>query len=143
MRIFISIFFLLIPFSLFAESIKNVKLDRVVDGDTIVVSIEGVPEVFGQNMYVRLAGVDTPEMKGRCENEKVQAVAARDKLLEVLKDAKEVNLLNVKRGKYFRIVADVYTDKHNLSQVLLESGLAREYERGPKHNWCRYRKIKK
>lgn len=143
MKFFISIFFLLIPFSLFAESIRNVKLDRVVDGDTIVVSIEGVPEVFGQNIYVRLAGVDTPEMKGRCENERVQAVAARDKLLEVLKDAKKINLLNVKRGKYFRIVADVYTDKHNLSQVLLESGLAREYERGPKHNWCRYRQIKK
>ena len=41
------------------------------DGDTCTVSLpQGIPALFGDHITVRLAGIDTPEMKGICEEEK-------------------------------------------------------------------------
>jgi micrococcal nuclease len=50
---------------------------RVIDGDTIVVRAR---IWLGQNIdtQVCLDGVDTPELKGKCERERRLAVRARD-----------------------------------------------------------------
>ena len=46
-------------------------------------------------------------------------------------------LRNTKRGKYFRIVADVYVDNKNLTDILISSGLGVAYDGGTKaKDWC-------
>jgi len=44
-------------------------------------------------------------------------------------------LRNIDRGKYFRIVADVYIDGKSLAQMLLTKGLAKVYDGGKKSEW--------
>ena len=55
---------------------------------------------------------------------------ARDALVERLRQAKVIDLREVERGKYFRLVAEVIADGENLSDVLLERGLAWPYDGG-------------
>ena len=51
-------------------------------------------------------------------------------LAERLRPATAIELREVKRGKYFRLVAEVIADGVNLSDLLLASGLARPYDGG-------------
>ena len=56
---------------------------------------------------------------------------------DFLKDAERIDLKNMGRGKYFRIVADVYADGENLAEVLIDTGMAVRYDGGKKINkWC-------
>ena len=56
---------------------------------------------------------------------------------DILKDAERINLKNMERGKYFRIVADVYADGENIADILIESGMAVRYDGGTKtKDWC-------
>ncbi len=100
-------------------------------------SLPGVHPLFGDHIPVRLAGIDTPEMKGKCERERELARQARDFLRNVLGRAKEIRLLHAERGKYFRVVARVIADGQDVSQLLLTRGLAVHYDGGTKTApWC-------
>ena len=141
MRTVASIFAILVfvlPIS--AESfgdILGVRLVRVYDGDTFFVDIEGVHPLLGDEMGIRVRGVDTPEIRGKCDKEKELAQAARRFAEDALLGATRIDLLDVERGKYFRIVADVSVDGVNLAQLLINNGLGVPYDgKGEKRNWC-------
>jgi len=51
---------------------------------------------------------------------------------DFLKDAERIDLKNMGRGKYFRIVADVYADGESLTEVLIDAGMAVRYNGGKK-----------
>lgn len=108
------------------------------DGDTITVNINGIPALFGDHISVRVFGIDTPEMKGECEKESQLAHEAKEYVHSVLEaNDLRVNLINIKRDKYFRILADVQVGKDSLSKLLLDKGYAVEYSGGTKtKNWC-------
>ena len=56
---------------------------------------------------------------------------------DILKDAEQIELKNMERGKYFRIAADVIVDGENLGDMLIEAGMAIRYDGGKKNkNWC-------
>ena len=80
------------------------------DGDTVRFNLPGYPPIVGNDIRVRVNGIDTPEIKGKCEKEKYEAQQARDMVTDILKDAKKITLNNMKRGKYFRIAADIIVD---------------------------------
>ena len=54
------------------------KVISVYDGDTFRVDIDSLPPIVGKNIPIRLNGVDTPEIRGKCEHEKDLAIKARD-----------------------------------------------------------------
>lgn len=108
----------------------------VYDGDTFRVDIAGLHPLMGQNIPVRLRGVDAPEIRGKCEAEKSLAIKARDYVRALLGGAKEIILQNIDRGKYFRIVADVSVDGLDLGETLIEVKLGRPYDGGKKGSWC-------
>ena len=57
---------------------------------------------------------------------------------DLLKDKERIDLKNLQRGKYFRIVADVYADGENLAEALVDSGMAVRYNGGKKNaRWCK------
>lgn len=119
-----------------AENFLDVTVLRVYDGDTLFVDIPNVPEVFGKNIGVRIAGVDAPEIRGRCESERRAAAEARDFVESSVREAARVDLTNVRRDKYFRILADVVADGVNISEALLARGYAYAYDGGTKASWC-------
>jgi len=112
------------------------KVISVYDGDTFRVDIDSLPPIVGKNIAIRLNGVDTPEIQGKCQYEKDLALKARDFVRNKLANAKEIKLTKLQRGKYFRVVADVMVDGVSLEQELLENKLAYKYTGGKKSSWC-------
>jgi len=113
------------------------KVISVYDGDTFRVNIASLPPIVGKNIAIRVNGVDTPEIRGKCQYEKNLALKARDFVRDRLANAKEIKLTNLQRGKYFRVVANVLVDGVSLEQELLDNELAYEYSGGKKLNWCK------
>ena len=113
------------------------KVISVYDGDTFRVDIASLPPIVGKNIAIRVNGVDTPEIQGKCKYEKNLALEARDFVRSKLANAKEIKLTNLQRGKYFRVVANVLVDGVSLEQELLDNELAYEYSGGKKLSWCK------
>ena len=114
---------------------------KVYDGDTITIATK-LP--YDNSPYyrfsVRLKGIDCPEIKTSNLYEKECALIARDFLRELLMD-KIVVLKDVELEKYGRILAFVYIDEQNVSELLCEKKLAVKYEGGTKQspkNWMNY-----
>ena len=112
------------------------KVISIYDGDTFRVDIASLPPIVGKNIAIRVNGVDTPEIQGKCQYEKDLALKARDFVRNKLANAKEIKLTNLQRGKYFRVVANVLLDGVSLEQDLLENKLAYKYSGGSKSSWC-------
>ena len=113
-------------------------VERVIDGDTVIMTVSIWPGVTWHG-GVRLNGIDTPELRGRCPLEQAQARAARELLVEMLDRAEAVTVLAPKHGRYAgRVVATVEADGVDVSPVLIKSGFARPYGgNGPRPRWCR------
>lgn len=122
-----------------AESYGDVVITQVTsiyDGDTFRADIEGWPAVVGKRVPIRINGIDTPEMRGECEREVKLARVAKQFTVEYLRSAKVIELRNIERGKYFRLVADVFADGINIGESLVNKGLAYRYDGGRKQSWC-------
>lgn len=109
---------------------------RVYDGDTFYANLKDMPPIVGENIGIRVRGVDTPEIRGKCVIEKSKAKAARDYVVSLIKEARKIELREIQRGKYFRIVATVIIDGVDLSDRLIEMGYAVPYDGGAKGEWC-------
>lgn len=75
------IFLLTVPLLSAEKTYGNVTIlpsdvIRVYDGDTITINIPSFPPIIGQEISVRIYGVDTPEMKGKTVKEREMAVKA-------------------------------------------------------------------
>lgn len=120
----------------------SARVIDVVDGDTIRVHAR---IWLGQELetYVRLSGVDAPELKGHCAAERELALRAREFVLELV-GGLEVRLIDIEYGKYAgRVVAKVSTDSgEDVAQALLAGGLARPYDGGARGSWCEDREAK-
>lgn len=119
-----------------------VKFVKNYDGDTLTVDIPGVHPFFGQNLKVRVRGIDTPEVKGKNACEKDHARMARRLVEAELKHAKRIDLqVNYKDkfDKYGRMLVNVLYEGKNLADVLLQNRLAVRYEGKTKKqiDWCR------
>lgn len=122
------IFIILLIFNLNANyEFKNVKYVKNYDGDTITFNIDGVHPFFGNNIRVRLARIDAPEINSKNKEEKLKALITKKYVSNVLSNAKKIELKDTKRCKYFRIIADVIVDGKSLSDDLLEKQLAVKY----------------
>ena len=112
------------------------EVTSIYDADTFNVNIQGWPAIIGERISVRLLGVDAPEIRGKCESEKQAARRAKEFTVAALRSAKSIELKNIQRGKYFRILADVYVDGVNLSDALIRQKHARPYDGGKRSGWC-------
>ena len=106
------------------------------DGDTFRMDISDVHPIIGRDMRIRLRGGDTPEILGKCDEEKALAIKARDFVRDLLTNAERVILQNIERGTFFQIVAEVSVDGVDLAKTLVQNKLARPYVGGKKESWC-------
>lgn len=119
-------------------NINDVKFIHNYDGDTVTVDIEGYPDIIGKWIPIRVRGVDTPERRGKCFNEKALSMIVKNFVTQELTNAHEIRLVNVSRGKYFRIIADIWYDGKLLSKELIMRDYGYPYDGGKKENpWCK------
>ena len=107
----------------------------VYDGDTFTVRVFAWPDLTIR-VSVRVAGIDTPEIRGKCHEEKVKALAAKAYTMGAV--GQYVSLYDIRKGKYAgRVIARVETqDGHDLGALLIVEGLARFYKGGTRKGWC-------
>jgi endonuclease YncB( thermonuclease family) len=111
------------------------EVTSIYDGDTFRCNIAGYPAIIGERVPVRINGIDTPELKDNRKPIKQLARLAKQHTVQRLREGRKIELRNMKRGKYFRIVADVFVDGRNLGQELVQKGLAKPYDGGKKPKW--------
>jgi len=105
------------------------------DGDSITLAIEIWPDLI-QVKRVRLAGVDTPEIKSKCETEKILAADAKNYVADTLSSAESILVTVSGFGKYGRPISVITADGVDLSSSLIDMGLGREYDGGKREAWC-------
>ena len=129
-----------------------VKINKVVDGDTIDVTID-----LGFDLYkkerVRIAGVDTPEKRTRDLEEKALGLDAtawmKDKLTETIKGDEELIIrteLKGGTGKYGRLLGWLYVGEGDISlnEQMITEGYAWAYDGGTKQkNFEELREIRR
>lgn len=117
----------------FVPPIQYGKVIKVYDGDTI--TIASVLPNTTEPIYrfsIRLNGIDTPEIRGKTQEEKELAIQVRDALAEKIY-GKMVELRNVGNEKYGRVLAEIYLDGENINQWLVDENFAVAYDGGKKH----------
>jgi endonuclease YncB( thermonuclease family) len=116
------------------EGPVEASLVRVVDGDTLLVDAQPWP-AQRIRVYVRLRGIDAPELHSRCADERSAARLARTALAELVEHTETVQLTRISGDKYYgRVLAEVRTPTgDDLSTLLLSRNLVRPYSGGRRH----------
>jgi micrococcal nuclease len=116
----------------------NVKLIKVVDGDTVDVDIDLGFGIWLHDERVRIMGIDTPESRTSDKVEKVFGLAAKDRLKHLLeKDAVLITTEDKSgedmKGKFGRILGDFEAaDGRRVTQIMIEEGHCVPYFGGSK-----------
>ena len=119
---------------------RVIKIDKVLDGDTIDVTID-----LGFDLYkkerVRVAGVDTPEKRTRNLEEKELGIDATNWLKKELEDVLAGDDELIVRtelhggvGKYGRLLGWLYVgdEQVSLNEQMITQGYAHAYDGGTK-----------
>ena len=131
---------------------RVIKINRVVDGDTIDVTIDLGFDLFKKER-VRIAGVDTPEKRTRDLEEKALGIDATNWLKNHLDSAiagEEDLIIRTElvggMGKYGRLLGWLYIgdDEVSLNEKMIEEGYAWAYDGGTKQkNFEELREIRR
>ena len=103
------------------------KIASVGDVDGIYCfrcDIKGWPDIIGKDIPVRIDGIGLPGIV--TEKNKFFEIQVSKFLSRSLKNAKNISLEKIKRGKEFCIVADVIVDSNSLADTLIKNGFARK-----------------
>ena len=103
----------------------NAVLDRVIDGDTVDATIDLGFDTW-KKTRIRFYGINTPESRTRDLEEKKRGLAAKDRLIEILKanDNKFV-LQSHGVGKYGRCLGELFVEtlgETSIQQTLINEG---------------------
>jgi len=106
----------------------NAIVRRVVDGDTMDVTLDLGFDILYNNR-IRLYGINTPESRTRDLEEKKLGLAAKDRVKELCPVGSSVIIKTTKegRGKYGRILGEIFVGEMNINQQLVAEGHAVEY----------------
>jgi micrococcal nuclease len=116
----------------------NIKLLRVIDGDTIDAEIDLGFDVSVKKR-VRFLGVNAPESRTRDLEEKAKGLAAKDRVKQLLEGAKTIQLNSHGVGKYGRCLGELHIDVvdgqekvtlESVNELLIKEGHAVEYHGG-------------
>ena len=116
----------------------KIKLDRVIDGDTIDAYIDLGFKVSIKKR-IRFMGINTPESRTRDLEEKARGLAAKDRVKQLLEGADVIQLESHGVGKYGRCLGELSIDVvdgkqgltlQSVNQLLIKEGHAVEYHGG-------------
>tara|TARA_A100001011_G_scaffold35883_1_gene34194 strand:- start:7905 stop:8345 length:441 start_codon:yes stop_codon:yes gene_type:complete len=114
----------------------NVKIVKVVDGDTVDVDIDlGFGMVY-KKQRVRMKGIDTPESRTRDLVEKQFGKASKKHLKGLLENADSLSLVSHDKGKFGRILGELFANyddvKFSINQRMIDDHYAVDYGGGNK-----------
>ena len=108
---------------------KIAKVVRVVDGDTLDVIFDlGFDVMLKQR--IRMYGIDTPESRTRDKVEKKFGLASKKYLKDNIAIAKDVvckTHVRDARGKFGRVLGEIWCDGTNMNKQMIEENMAVAY----------------
>ena len=116
----------------------DIKVIKIVDGDTVDVDIDLGFGVCLKDERVRIMGIDTPESRTSDKVEKVFGLAAKQRLKELLHEGGKLITTEDKsgedmKGKFGRILGDFRTlDGDLVTEIMIEEGHCVAYFGGNK-----------
>jgi len=115
----------------------DVRVIKVVDGDTVDVDIDLGFGVTLTDERVRIMGIDTPESRTRDKVEDLFGEAAKARLKELMKHGGKLITTEDRKGedmkgKFGRILGDFKVDGKLVTDILVEEGHAVAYFGGSK-----------
>lgn len=134
----IILFLIIFQFALsktYYDNITDFEIVKVRDGDTFIINIKNIPDVFGEEIAVRIRGIDTPELNDKREEIRNIAIKAKEELEKLFNNGNKIILYNLGRDKYFRLLASVKVGDIEVSEYLIKKGLAKKYNGGTKESW--------
>ncbi len=110
------------------EGPVSAEVVKVIDGDTVLVEAMPWPD-HKVSTYVRLRGIDAPELKSKCPAFRRAAMEAKSELNSLMQGQQMVQLTAISGDKYFgRVVADLaLPDGTRPADYLLQVGLVEPY----------------
>jgi endonuclease YncB( thermonuclease family) len=105
------------------------KIERVVDGDTVICSIDLGFGTWLKDVSVRVLGINAPEIRTKDPIEKIAGLKTKARVEKLLPVGSEVIVNTViDKEKFGRILGDFLIDgKESLGHILLAEGLAQSY----------------
>jgi endonuclease YncB( thermonuclease family) len=109
---------------MYTYKISNV--DRIVDGDTIDVTIDLGFKILTKQR-IRMYGINTPETRTRDKQEKQRGLAAKARLVELLQTENDIILKSHGVGKFGRGLGELFINDTNVNETLVNEGHAVKY----------------
>ena len=111
----------------------DVKVLKVVDGDTVDVDIDLGFGIVLTDERVRIMGIDTPESRTSDKIEKLFGLAAKERLKELLGEETVLITKDDKhgedmKGKFGRVLGDFRVGGKTVTEILIEEGHAVAYD---------------
>ena len=116
-KINLIIFSIIFPYSTYS-SLPTTIIKSCYDGDTCTTT---------DGEKIRLACIDTPELKGK-KAKPVKAKEAKD-FLNNLIAKKKVSINRITTDKYGRTVGELFKDDINVQELIVNKGYGRIYEK--------------
>ena len=116
-KINLIIFSIIFPYSTYS-SLPTTIIKSCYDGDTCTTT---------DGEKIRLACIDTPELKGK-KAKPVKAKEAKDFLNDLIAK-KEVYINRITTDKYGRTVGELFKDDINVQKLIVNKGYGRIYEK--------------
>ena len=106
------------------------KVIKVIDGDTVDVDIDLGFDIVLKDERVRIMGIDTPESRPRDKVEKKFGLASKKYLKDNIAIAKDVvckTHVRDARGKFGRVLGEIWCDGTNMNKQMIEENMAVAY----------------
>ena len=115
----ITFLILFFNYELLAKSdFSSIFIKSCYDGDTCTAK---------DGEKIRLACIDTPELKGR-NSDPEKAIKARDFLNKLVAN-KEISIKRITKDRYGRTVAEIYKDGKNIQELIVNKGYGKIYKK--------------
>ena len=107
--------------------VYSARIDRVIDGDTVVASLDLGCDVWLLKQHCRLTGINAPEKTG---SSKVLGLASKEHLEALLKghDTVLVRTTYDQKCTFGRLLVELFVGEDSVNDEMVEDGFAERLE---------------
>lgn len=138
-RLLLVILFMIQSNIVYGNVLHDYRVLNVIDGDTVEIEANYLPDPLKKVLSLRLYGIDTPEkgFRAKCEYENMRALKAKLFTEQEISKSKVIRVEIRGWDKYGgRVLGDLLLDGERLTDRLEKNGYGVKYYGKKKPDWC-------
>jgi len=120
-----------------SSKLKCLEFVKSYSGDTAMFNIPHLHHLLGKEIKISLLGIKAPGVYSKNACTKKVAKKAKSFVKELYKNAKVIEVVDVKRNKSFGLQGRVLVDNQDVSKILLKKNYAVSAVNFKKTDWCK------